>query len=89
MNIDEQIERDKKNKAKYDKLFDEICNKKNWKEEIVAIIDQDKFNDYDSAVIYFTGGGLEIDESYRDPKSKLPKGKCRVYGYGYYVHCGT
>ncbi len=78
MNINEQIERDKKNKAKYDKLFDEICNKKNWKEEIVAIIDEDKFNDYDNAVIYFTGGGLEIDE-------KLPNGKVKGDGSLYYV----
>ena len=82
MNIDEQIKKDEKNRDKYDKLFDEICNKKNWKEEIVAIIDEDKFYDYDSAVIYFTGGGLEIDE-------KLPNGKVKVYGYGYYVHCST
>jgi len=89
MNINDQIKEDKNNKAKYDKLFGEICNKKNWKEDINAIIDEDKFYDYDDAVGYFTGGGLDIIESYRDKGSKLPKGKCRVYGYGYYVHCGT
>tara|TARA_R100000951_G_scaffold106031_1_gene100216 strand:+ start:1008 stop:1253 length:246 start_codon:yes stop_codon:yes gene_type:complete len=72
-----------------DKLFGEICNKKNWKDEIDAIIDEDKLDEYDDAVCYFTGGGLDIVESYRDIGSKLPKGKCKVYGHGYYVHVGA
>ena len=58
------IEREKK-----DKLFGEICNKENWKDEINAIIDEDKFDEYDNAVSYFTGGGLDLVESYRDAGS--------------------
>lgn len=76
------------NDKQKDKLFGEICNKENWKHEINAIIDEDKFNEYDDTVRDFTGGGLELIESYRDKGSKLPKGKCKVYGYGYHVHIG-
>ena len=78
----QQLERDKKNLTKYDRLFGEICNKKNWKEEVVGIIDIDKFDDYNSAVIYFTGGGIDIVK-------KLPKGKVKIHGYGYYFHIGS
>lgn len=77
------------NDKQKDKLFGEICNKENWKDEINAIIDEDKFDEYDNAVGYFTGGGLDLVESYRDKGSKLPKGKCRVFGHGYYVHIGA
>ena len=82
MDIKKQLEKDIRNSTKYQKLFDEICNKKNWKEEVVGIIDSDKYDDYNSAVIYFTGGGIDIVK-------KLPNGKIKVHGYGYYFHIGA
>tara|TARA_R110002020_G_scaffold94852_2_gene227913 strand:+ start:474 stop:731 length:258 start_codon:yes stop_codon:yes gene_type:complete len=64
-----------------DKLFSEICNKQDWKDEVIAIIDEDKFDLYNESYCYFCGGSLEIIK-------KLPNGKIKVYGYGYHVHIG-
>ena len=55
--------------AELEKRFGEICNKEHWKGEIHSVIDANKFNEYDRAVTYFTGGGLQILS-----KSKLKHG---------------
>lgn len=36
-------------------LFDEVCDKDDWKAPIVAVVDEDKVDDYIRAIIWFTG----------------------------------
>ncbi len=69
-----------------EKRFGEICNKKHWKDEIHCYIDADKFEEYNSAVIHFTGGELQILS-----KSKLRDGTERlaVHSEGYWYHIGS
>ena len=65
-----------------EKLFKRICNLENWKLGIEAMIPEKKFDDYNAAVIYFTGGPLDIVTRVDD------KGMVGVVGYGYYHHVG-
>jgi Tfp pilus assembly PilM family ATPase len=41
------------------KAFDKVANPDNWKDEIEATIPASDFDIVNSAVIFFTGGGLE------------------------------
>ena len=63
-------------------LFNKIKNPIDWKLDIEAMILKKKFNDYDDAVMAFTGGGLKIVT----PETK--DGMVGVVGYGYYHHIG-
>ena len=62
-------------------LFDKICNKDNWKNEINAIIKESEFNDYNDACVHFTGGVLDIIET--DGENAL------VHSEGYYYNIGA
>jgi len=62
-------------------LFQELCNKNNWKEEISALIDESKFNEYNDACIHFTGGTLDIIDS--------GGGRALVHSKGYYHFIGA
>ena len=65
--------------------FFEVANPDNWKEEIQATIPASDFDIVNSAVIFFTGGGLEsVKQFERDGETFLD-----VFGHGYYVHIGA
>lgn len=61
--------------------FEKICNKRNWKEEINALIPKDEYNNYAQAVAHFTGSELEILQ--KDDQQYL------VYASGYYLTIGS
>ena len=66
-------------------IFSEICDPDNWKECIQATIPASDFDLADTAVCYFTGGGLEIvKEMERNGEISYD-----VFGHGYYVHIGA
>ena len=66
-------------------IFSEICDPDNWKECIQATIPASDFVLANTAVGYFTGGGLEIvKEMERDGEIFYD-----VFGHGYYVHIGA
>ena len=62
--------------------FDKVKNADNWKDEIDAVIDEAEWGIVNDAVIYFTGGMLDIVE-------RLDGGRVRVWSAGYYVHIGA
>ena len=67
------------------KAFHEVADPDNWKEAIQATIPASDFDIVNSAVIFFTGGGLEIVK-------EMERGGeifYDVFGHGYYVHIGA
>jgi len=61
-------------------LFCEICNLYDWKLPIRRMIPEEKFHDYNEAVIHVTGGGLKIEGEANE------EGKIPVTSNGYYYH---
>ena len=67
------------------KAFHEVADPDNWKEAIKATIPASDFDIVNSAVIFFTGGGLDsVKQFERDGEAFL-----EVFGQGYYVHIGA
>ena len=72
--------------AELEKRFGEICNKEHWKGEIHCVIDADKFEEYDSACIHFTGGRLQtLSEGELNDGTK----RLEVFSEGYWYHIGS
>ena len=78
------IEKSKLTDKEKRKLFGRICNLDDWKSDIEAMIPADRFDDYNEAVCFVTGGGLEI---VYEGTGKY-EGMIGVTGYGYYHHMG-
>ncbi len=59
-----------------DKLFDRVCDPKDWRASINAVIDASEFDDVADAISHFTATYPEIVQH-------LPEGKVRIHAAGY------
>tara|TARA_R100001443_G_scaffold13550_1_gene23568 strand:+ start:1051 stop:1278 length:228 start_codon:yes stop_codon:yes gene_type:complete len=69
-----------------EKRFGHICNRKHWKDEIHHFIPKELFDEYDKAVIHFTGGNLQVlsEVTFKGGSKFL-----EVYSEGYWHHIGS
>jgi hypothetical protein len=63
-------------------MFTALANKEHWKYPIDAVIAESDFNLAQEAALFFAGSALEIVE-------RLPDGRVRVQGPGYFACVGA
>ena len=68
--------------AEHRPWFELIQNKENWKLPIEAVIPQRYFTKFYNAAVFFTGGGLILDQEHKN-------GLVTVRGKGYYHYIGA
>lgn len=72
--------------AKLKAIFEQVCNKTNWKLPINAVIKAEDQRLATEAIIYFTGGGdIHVSQSGAQKK----KGLIRIQAPGYYASVGA
>ena len=69
-----------------EKRFGEICNLNHCKDEIHHFIPIELFNEYEKAVIHFTGGDLQV---LSEVQLKGDTRLLEVYSEGYWYHIGS
>ena len=73
-------------KIKCKALFDLICDEVNWKNPITCMIPARCFNDFNDAVVFFTGGPLLTTENVNEGE---PERLVQCHADGYYINIGA
>ena len=73
--------------AELEKRFSSICNKNHWKDEVHSLVLKKDFDEYNKAVIHFTGGSLQILSEI--PMESSGVTVLEVYSEGYRYHIGS